>query len=374
MNLNPKVERDWFISDLIAQNQEVEFWDIGNFTRKNILDEPSMLTNYLVLVNNYQEFKRLVKANSDAIFVMLIPITFKSFRLYRKLSQLKCRMVYISWGAMPLLPAASRTQNVLNNFLSNPINYLKRMIQGKFILITQKTGFIRPFTLVFAAGNILKNSNYHAERIVEIDLCDLTNLVTANKHNSYISQLKFAVFLDTNLPYQSDIDLMGIPYVNAEKYYAALDNFFTYIEQSLKLEVRIAAHPKSTNKANFFDRKVSRYNTAELVRACEFVISHDSTSISYAILTLKPILFIYTEEMLEKYEKTVVQSIVSLSDYLNSKVINIDKESDYSGVKMTPPDIERYISYKGDFISSRAKQDELSPEIFRTELTKILSN
>jgi hypothetical protein len=265
-------------------------------------------------------------------------------------------------------------QNVANNFLSNPINYLKRMVEGKFILVAQKASFIRHFSLVFAAGNILNNSQYHAERIVEIDLCDLTTLATAKAYKSQVNQQKFAVFLDTNLPYQSDIDLMGIEYIDAGKYYAVLDNFFTYIEQSLKLEVIIAAHPKGTNKANFYDRKVSSYNTAELVRACKFVISHESTSISYAVLTLKPIIFIYTEEMLEKYRKTVVQSIKSLSEFLNSKVINIDNESDYSKIEVTPPDLQRYLRYKCDYISSRVDLNELSPEIFRTELARIWLN
>ena len=100
------------------------------------------------------------------------------------------------------------------------------------------------------------------------------------------------------MPFQSDFNLEKTKNVSAREYYKGLDRFFSALEKKYGTEVVIAAHPKTnTSVKSFGSRKIYRLCTAELVKDAEFVISHHSTSLSYAVLNYKPCIFIYTNEM-----------------------------------------------------------------------------
>ncbi len=73
-------------------------------------------------------------------------------------------------------------------------------------------------------------------------------------------------------------------------------------------------------------RQSFRLVTAELVRDAEFVLSHTSTAMSYAVLNAKPLMFIYTAEMAAAYKRKCIREMLTYGDYLDAPIYNIDAD------------------------------------------------
>ena len=71
------------------------------------------------------------------------------------------------------------------------------------------------------------------------------------------------------------------------------------LKKNFNLKVIIASHPKSKfeKKISYLGNRLAYKDLAmELVKNCKYVITHQSTSLSYATIYKKPIFFIYTNE------------------------------------------------------------------------------
>ena len=121
------------------------------------------------------------------------------------------------------------------------------------------------------------------------------------------------VFLDINLPYHSDLAFCGRPQIDPVAYYRSLNRFFGLLEREYGIEVIIAAHPRADyDRTTFEGRQIFRLVTAELVRDAEFVLSHTSTAMSYAVLNAKPLIFIYTDAMAAVYQRLFIREMRTL--------------------------------------------------------------
>ena len=88
-----------------------------------------------------------------------------------------------------------------------------------------------------------------------------------------------------------------------------------------------------------------------MVKNSKIVIAHTSTSISYAVLFKKPLLFLTTNEILVSYDDFRVNS---LARDLGSTLINIDSikglKSFINSKDIFKVDIKKYEKYRDDFI------------------------
>ena len=99
-----------------------------------------------------------------------------------------------------------------------------------------------------------------------------------------------------------------------------------------------------------------------------FVITHDSTSIGYAVLHLKPILSITSE----KFKKILPENhafTLSFSKFLNTSLLYYD--TDKASKKDIKIDIDKYYSYKYSFLTNKSTEGELTKYIFLKSLKSI---
>ena len=87
--------------------------------------------------------------------------------------------------------------------------------------------------------------------------------------------------------------------MTADNYYPVINLGLHEIGKSLKLNIKIAAHPKSN-----FGIMQKKYNhplfenkTFELIRDADVVVSHSSTALEWAVIMKKPIIFVTTDEI-----------------------------------------------------------------------------
>jgi len=113
-----------------------------------------------------------------------------------------------------------------------------------------------------------------------------------------------------------------------KNWYGGLNRFFNNLENKFDLKVIIATHPKAKfeKKIPYLGNRRAYKNSAmELVKNCKYVITHQSTSLSYATIYKKPIFFIYTNET--KKNPGVFKYNKFLSKLLVGKLINMNNYS-----------------------------------------------
>ena len=86
-----------------------------------------------------------------------------------------------------------------------------------------------------------------------------------------------------------------------------------------------------------------------MVHSADFVLTKNSTAISFAVIYRKPILFIYSDEL--KDDPITMPSIKMMADYVGSTPINIDNPTlDIEGCMKI--DEELYDRYIQDILTS----------------------
>jgi len=369
IRLTDKVARDWYIDYLIEKGVSVEYWDIVSLLREEHAEQGAIYPLYLRIFRTFSEVEEMLCRSEyrQASYVLLVSYVGRFTRIFRLLSQYDCRMLYIAWGAMPY-QAGSIWQKLASAF-AHPAASVKEIFYRTKALALRRLGLVKPFDIVFAAGQVLVATYQYAAKVVPINLCDYDQYVKARIRGGRLVPGRYAVFLDINLPYQSDLAVFGYPQIDPRSYYQSLNRFFGLLESALGIRVVIAAHPKTIYDAATFDgRERHRLVTAELVKDSEFVLSHTSTALGYAVLNAKPLVFIYTNQMLAAYANTVIRQMQCYADYLGAPIYNADAITEGHQLVIGSADLERYQRYKYSFLTTPQSENAMTADIFWREL------
>lgn len=374
MRLTDRVVRDWFLDFLLEHDVELEYWDVVEALHGTHAEVGEVAAPYLRRFGSLQEIDRALARSENAavLFVMLLSYSHPFTPIYRLVSKHGRCMAYIDWGDIPS-NRAPRWRKALQSYAS-PLWVLSTAYHQQKLALLRRTGLVAPFLVKFAAGRTAMSRTGDAVRVIAINAIDYDLYLSTLAHPNRLVDGRYAVFLDINLPYQSDLALLGMQSVDAAPYFASLNRFFGLLEATFRVQVVIAAHPKAGYGSETFEgRTTIRGQTAALVRDCEFVVSHTSTSFSYAVLNDKPVLFAYTDEMRRLYQNTVMRQLHSFAEYLDASVCNVDMAKDASHLRLKPVAAERYAQYKYDFLTSRDSEGIATRDIFLREVAAATS-
>ena len=194
--------------------------------------------------------------------------------------------------------------------------------------------FSGPITHQLAAGEhyvqeVLRFPNQRTKLVLGHS-DDYSSYLRSLKHNpmhaSHITDL--AVMLDSNEPHSvGDDTLMNRPHaLTAANWFPAITKLFDQLEAQTEVSIVIAGHYKSQLPpipACFGNRPVHYGKTLELIRSCKYVISRDSTAVSYAVIFRKPLIFIYSDEI--ESDGLVMQRLFYLAAFLGTQPANINR-------------------------------------------------
>lgn len=183
---------------------------------------------------------------------------------------------------------------------------------------------------------------------------------------------RYAVFLDQDYCFHPEYVYQSVvPLVTPERYFPAVCRALRAISHSLGVEIRVAAHPRSTYRERgltCFDAFPLEYGrTGELVRDCSAVVCHDSTAIQFAVLFGKPAIFLITEEQIRSPEGA---SIVKAAAELGKTPINLDLQ-DPDAVDWQQEltvDLDKYQDYIRRYIKAQGSSDKPVWEIVIDEI------
>lgn len=363
--LTDRIARDWFIDYLITNDVVVEFWDIVPLVREEHIDFGMISPEYLHTIRSFKEFENLLykPQNRDAFYVMLISYSGRFAKIFRLLSKHNCRMLFIAQGAMPVIDRP-RSWKIANH-LYNPLRLLRIIIDNVKAKAFRRLNLVKPFDTILFVGKVMRYSDQYSKKMVPINQCDFDIFKAIISDKNKLVRGRYAVFLDINAANHADLAFNNLKSLNPINYFSSINHFFGLLEAEKNIKIVIAAHPTSKyNDETFQGRKIYRLSTAKLVRDAEFVITHHSTSLSYAVLNLKSIVFCYTDEMLSVYKETIIRHIYAQAEYLGSQIYNVNKITHGKQVVIKNANVKCYENYKYDFLTSPESQYMTSQEIF----------
>jgi len=175
-----------------------------------------------------------------------------------------------------------------------------------------------------------------------------------NTNKNELSPHKLAVVLDGAGPMfnSDDINIGKETFMTNEIWYPSLVNFLGNIENISGVNIIIAGHPKSLHKKNpdyFGHRSVFYGKTLEIINESDFVITRGSTAISYAVILKKPIIFIYSDELVK--DKLYMASVTKMAELIGTKPVNINDENLHLN-DLLVINKENYKSYIDNFLTS----------------------
>ena len=130
------------------------------------------------------------------------------------------------------------------------------------------------------------------------------------------------------------------------------------------MEVIIAAHPKSAyDNCAFGQRKIINGATNELIKDSRFVILHDSTAVSYAVLYEKPMMFVFQQSVDVFRFDSNYSSIIAFHKELGGELINIDNINDLDVLSIPIVDKEKYNLYKYEYLTSPKTENRYTKDI-----------
>ena len=146
--------------------------------------------------------------------------------------------------------------------------------------------------------------------------------------------------------------------------------YFDYLEEKYGMPVVIAAHPKSDySGGEFGNRSIIKYKTDDLVFNARMVTLHVCNSISYALLSNKPIAFVATEDYIKlgHVKKTLdllAHETLGLSYYILDKV-------DLNEVEFKKVNEDLRIKYINNYLTSTESSGIQNYKILRKELMEL---
>lgn len=171
---------------------------------------------------------------------------------------------------------------------------------------------------------------------------------------------EYAVFLDQDYCFHRDFVYGGIPSPHLpDRYFPAICNGLRKVSEALEVDLRIAAHPRSSYRErvpDYFEGIPIEYGrTAELIRDSKVAVCHDSTALQFAVLFEKPLIFFTTDDL----EASVSgPSIAVFASELGKSVINVDRDlGSVDWRRELSVDSQKYAAYRNKYIKMEGSSE-----------------
>lgn len=341
-HFNDKNEKNYFWNEFKNENHSIEFWGIYNCIYTNKIDNQN--NKDIFYFNSIKDVKvKLSKLENDSIyFFIYFPINLKTYSLFKLVSLKAKQIIKLDY----------------NHSLSNFTEQNNSLID-KIVYFSSAKKMVNLF-LYKIVQHLIKKNTKKIQLFLTGNSIGFDYSLTFDDYFSYIEtqnqepilNYNYILFLDIYLPHHIDFVTHKIKTIDPTIYYKKLNSFFDILEKQLNMPVVIAAHPKSNYKNEFLNRKCIINETPNLVKNSFLVLNHYSSSVSYAILSQKPIIYFYSEEFLIKntFLFKIYKRILFQSNYFKTLAINIDESIE---IPIPVIDKQRYKEFVSNYILSQ---------------------
>jgi hypothetical protein len=294
----------------------VEIWDFtpflnSNYYRNYTVPDQINFSSHRTFNTKKKAFNALFELDSKKDNVITVFNTNrKTVFVFNYLKKNEINFGLLVLGAIPSNRLRLPVFQKIKNIISRPKYSIKNIYQRLINFLIKK--HIANFIIVGGDADKIKaiqSVNYNeTSKLVSAHTFDYDDYLKEKQTTTnLINGEKYAVMLDEYNLYHPDNLLVGIS-VNPKTYYKDLNKFFTNIEHFFGMPVIIAEHPRSNSekmKNSYGGRKRVFGKTIQLVKNAELVLAHSSTSLNYAVLYNKPVVFLSSSDYSVNYKNSV---------------------------------------------------------------------
>jgi len=359
---------------------EVEVWDLSRILRPKVYSDGTCPKIYecselTVFCEKKEAFRRISELGVSDFVINFGSYGINSFWVYKALTKARAQYAVQMSGMLPLLGPGETLSASYWKKLKKIFPPSFKHVSNVFVSrLSPKWFGIKLAKFILAGGEKCFVYHYPVDRkkfteTLWTHAMDYDLYLEEERRSFFEHEENIAVFLDEYLPFHPDRLYDGVKdLIGHEEYYSMLDRFFRRVEDRLKLEVVIAASPRSDygNNPDFLKgRKCIKGRTAELVRKSRFVMAHDSSSLTFANLFQKPVMFL-TSKKLSRSNPPIRR----LANWFGKEPIFMDEESVIDWGFERTIDEERYREYRQMFIKTDFSPEEPFWQIVADRLKK----
>jgi len=369
---------------------DVEIWDFTPFLYPEVyknfkMPDPIDYKKYSYkFFSSYKDaLNRMGCLRSDTLIISFINFNYKTYPIFKGLSREDIPYALFISNVIPF--CKNRNDSSISN-KEKILDFIKKIGSINIEKIKRNIFSLIPFewfhidfpefilaggtqTLIEYKPPIGKNTKIVWGHTLDYDLY-LEDLIKPSSNK--LKGTKYSVFIDGYWPFTHDYIYIGVKNpIDPESYYSSLRIFFSRVEKETGFEVVIAAHPKSMYEKHqdyFGGRLIIRGRTRDLIRDSSFVLMHYSTSVNFAILYNKPVLFFITEDI--ERSRVDMNLVRAYTLALSKGYVNIDKSYSIDWNKELKINKEIYINYKERYIKKRGTKEKPFWQIVADEIMK----
>jgi hypothetical protein len=364
--LTESLQRLFFMDYLRENGVPLEYWDLSAlyFDAPNRAGEISR--PYVRAFGSRAEISEALTPEliAGTLFVPVLFYGLKVLDLYRLLTKRGARLCHFIIGFQPV-PEGGLARKIFRNlgYLAHP-RKMSNFLGNRIAAMIRRLGLVKGYAVVFAAGEAAAALYEGTTKIVRINHCDYDEVLLHRGGQERIVGEKYCVFLDDCMPHHPDLELLGVKPVAAQPYYRTLGSFFSALERRHGARVIVAAHPQSNYRENpFSGRRVFQGKTRQLVEHCEFALTTVSSSVSYAVLNEKPLLFFSTDAIARDHGAIKHDDLSRhFAGVLDRPWANID-HMEATDLDVGPVDQHLYAAYKYNYLTTKASAGRPSRDI-----------
>lgn len=305
-----------------------------------------------VEISNVAALLKFAGKLKQAIVVDLLALKLASYLTFNTLLRArKCVIVKFVIGILP--PQAGRAPFVTKGASvfapSELLNIFNRLMIG-FVTRIVNALLIYDYSVLGGLGAVSMLAKHPGKAIASASF----DFLEYNKFQLTAENVsdEFAIFIEENLIDDTDFVLTGSSKgADAEIYFKSMCDCLSRIQNVSGTKVKILPHPKTDRdrlKSHFPSFDLVEENSANAIRNSQFVVTHASTAISYAVLAKKPILLMRCNGLSLKIGKQMdtMATVLGIDPY------DIDKLSELieSGFESLVPSESRRITYIDNFV------------------------
>ena len=364
--MTPHLRRAMIIDELIDSGCTLEVWDMSKifgYRKNHSMDSSETFLRKFSKKNSvFQAIE--MESQKSTIFIPYMNIGTRSIWLYKALKRNNVFIVFFAIGCIP--SAKVSTKRMRHLFKRINLHTLENFFKHFWVKAISRLYGLNShiFQLVFAAGRKAARDFENECKILEINYIDYDKFLMMKDYDERKNTKSYIAFIDEAYPNHPDEEFDGLKKLDSENYLSGMRKFFDMLEQRFEMEVIIAAHPKSAyDNCAFGQRKIINGATNELIKDSRFVILHDSTAVSYAVLYEKPMMFVFNNQLTSLRFDSNYSSIIAFHKELGGELINIDNINDLDVLSIPIVDKEKYNLYKYEYLTSPKTENRYTKDI-----------
>lgn len=341
--------------DKLVNYTQVEYWDvspiIGNQGYPIRAEVPSVKNKELHTIKDFEDNVDRLDENTLVIFNMYVKSD--TYVFYKLVSKTKCIIADIETGVLPTFSMSSLRKSFATRiacFFMDSHKFVKIVNRINGYFFSKKRKRLRPFDYCFYSGSKVSFCDCLIANSIKVPINSFDYQIAKDSNRIKVVDGKYILFIDEYMPYHPDFEMLGMDTIDADTYFREINSYFDLIEERYGIPVVISAHPRAEKylNHNFYNgRDVFWGKTNVLSYYASFIITHYSTAISFPIIYKKPILFVYTDDMMRIVPSCPI--IFSMANLLSCNYVNISRDKD-TNVKIV--DEQKYADYLYSYITN----------------------